>query len=412
MRFLGRALGALMVIVLCAGVAPAYAGDYLPTPGATFNMPRSTADKEYRIERTIVAAIRHAKKGSLIRISLFSFDRKPVAQALIDAHKRGVQVQILLNNHQVTPAQRMLHRALGKNRWNKNFSYECSHGCRSTGENNHIKFFLFSHTGKARDVVMTGSVNFTSNAVKNQYNDVYVKNDAPKLYDTFNVLFSQMRKDKPAHPLWFSRNIGTKYVLQATPYPNFGPTNDPLMTILNRVHCKGAAKGTGNQYGHTVVRVNMHAWGDRRGTYIAKKLRNMYAAGCDVKVQYGKGGYAVRRELGVRTQRGYVPAHTNGYDTNDDGAVDLYTHQKMLLVSGNYAKDTSTSLVVTGSSNYQNAGLRGDDEIFQLHSYRVIQQYIRNWKFIWENRSRPIRYVNGRAVPLSFTYTGPAWEND
>ena len=99
-----------MAMVLCAGIAPAYAGDYQPNAGATFNLPRSTADKEFRVERTITSAIKHAKKGSLIRISLFSFDRKPVAQALIDAKKRGVHVQILLNDHQVTGAQRMLHR--------------------------------------------------------------------------------------------------------------------------------------------------------------------------------------------------------------------------------------------------------------------------------------------------------------
>ena len=48
----------------------------------------------------------------------------------------------------------------------------------------------------------------------------------------------------------------------------------------------------------------MHAWSDRRGTYIAQKLRNLYAAGCDVKVMYGKGGASVREALGVRTKRG------------------------------------------------------------------------------------------------------------
>jgi len=405
-------MGVLMILVLGAGMAPAYAGSYQPNAGATFNIPRSTPDKEFRVERTITSAINHAHKGSLIRISLFSFDRKPVAQALINAHKRGVQVQILLNDHQVTGAQKMLHAALGKDRWRKNFSYECSHGCRSTGENNHIKFFLFSHTGKARNVVMTGSVNFTTNAVKNQYNDVFVKNNAPKLFTAFNTLFDQMRKDKPAHPAWFVRKVDSKFVLEATPYPNFGPKNDPIISILNPVHCRGANDGTGNAYHHTVIRVSMHAWSDRRGTYIAQKLRNLYAAGCDVKVMYGKGGASVRQALGVRTKRGYVPAHTNGYDTNDDGEVDLYTHQKELIISGNYGKDRSTSLVVTGSSNYQDAGLRGDDEIFQIRSFGVLGQYMRNWKFIWDNRSRPIRTVNGRPVAPSFSYRGPAWESD
>ena len=38
--------------------------------------------------------------------------------------------------------------------------------------------------------------------------------------------------------------------------------------------------------------------------------------------------------------------------------------------------------------------------------------YMRNWKFIWDNRSRPIRTVNGRPVAPSFSYRGPAWESD
>lgn len=411
MRLLGRILGIVLTVALVGGVSPAYAGKYVPKPGATFNLPRSTPEKEFKIERTIVAAINHAHKGSRIRISLFSFDRKPVAQALIRAHNRGVQVQILLNNHQVTGAQAMLHRALGKKRFRKNFSYECSDGCRSKGENNHIKFFLFSHTGAARNVVMTGSVNFTLNGVKNQYNDVYVRNNAPELYKAFNVLFSQMRRDKPAKPQWFSRRIGT-YVLQATPFPNPGPKHDPIISILNGVRCKGANGGTGNRFHHTVVRVSMHAWDGRRGAYIAAKLRRLYGAGCDVKVMYGKGGAGVRRELGVRTSRGYVPARTNGYDTDEDGDVDLYTHQKELIISGHYGKDRSTSLVVTGSSNYQDSGLRGDEEIFQLRSVGVLRQYVNNWKYIWENRARPIHYVNGRVVAPTFTFSGPAWEND
>src|SRR4051812_10953519 len=201
-----------------------------PGEGAWFNTPRHGA-KQWVLHSHIVAAINHARKDSYIRIALFSFDRKYVASRLIAAKKRGVHVQVLLNDHQVTPAQRMLHRALGTKRTRKSFAYECSHGCRSGGENLHTKFYLFSHTGGARNTVMTGSVNLTGNSAMNQYNDLWVLNDAPRLTHTFGVLWAQMKKDKRAHPAWFTRNISKSFRLEATPFPHPGPKHDPIITI-------------------------------------------------------------------------------------------------------------------------------------------------------------------------------------
>ena len=89
-----------------------------PAQGAFFNIPRHGA-KQWILHQQIVAAIDHARPDSYIRIALFSFDRKYVASRLIRAHSRGVHVQVLLNDHQVTPAQRMLHRALGTHRHRK-----------------------------------------------------------------------------------------------------------------------------------------------------------------------------------------------------------------------------------------------------------------------------------------------------
>ena len=406
------------------------ASKWQPKQGAFFNVPRA-GDRQFTLHQQIVAAIRHAKKGSLIRIAVFSFDRTFVAQELIKAHKRGVQVQVLLNNHQVTPAQKMLHRALGHDRHKKSFAYECSRGCRSRGENQHIKFYLFSKTGAAKDVVMTGSVNLTSNSAMNQYNDLWVKNNAPSLFGSFSHLFDSMRKDKVARPGYWVDNIGKTYQLQATPFPHFGPKHDPIITMLNRVKCKGATRGTGNAIHHTVVRVIMHAWNDDRGHYLAQKIRQLYAKGCDVKIMYGFAGASVRDVIANKTPRGYLPAHTTGYDTDEDGFIDLYTHQKELLISGNYGKNSATSLVVTGSSNWNDDGLRGDEEIFVIKRKGAFQQYIRDFQFMWASKSHLVHYVPyGVPVidPMSpdgdlserrassddteLKRGGPAWESD
>ena len=77
-----------------------------PAEGGFFNTPRH-GSKQWVLHQHIVAAIEHAKPDSTIRIALFSFDRKYVASKLVNAHDRGVHVQVLLNDHQVTPAQKM-----------------------------------------------------------------------------------------------------------------------------------------------------------------------------------------------------------------------------------------------------------------------------------------------------------------
>jgi phosphatidylserine/phosphatidylglycerophosphate/cardiolipin synthase-like enzyme len=364
-----------------------------PPEGAWFNTPRHGA-KQWVLHSHIVAAIQHARPGSFIRIALFSFDRTYVAGKLIEAKHRGVHVQVLLNDHQVTPAQRMLHRALGTKRSRKSFAYECHHGCRSHGENLHTKFYLFSHTGGARHTVMTGSVNLTGNSAINQYNDLWVDNGAGKLTHNFRELWAQMKKDKPAHPAWWVHRIGKSFVLEATPFPHPGPRHDPIISILNKVHCLGATGPTGNAVHHTVVRVIMHAWNDARGTYLANKVRSLYGQGCDVKLMYGFAGQTVRNSFATRSRRGFMPVHTTGKDTNDDGFIDLYTHQKELLISGHYGRSRHTRMVVTGSSNWNVGGVRGDEEILRIKNRAgAWHDYINDFSRMWTNFSTLVKYI-------------------
>jgi phosphatidylserine/phosphatidylglycerophosphate/cardiolipin synthase-like enzyme len=396
-----------------------------PTPGPHFNVPRTDDERQWRIEREILAAINHARKGSLIQISVFSLDRKVVSEALINARRRGVMVRVLMNNHQNNRAMGMLHLRLGTDRTRKNFAYECTYGCRSRGENLHTKMFLFSHTGGARNVVMTGSTNLTFNAAGNQWNDLLVRNDVPKMYAAFSTLFEQMRLDKPVKDPYYKVAIGEKYELQVLPFPDFSPTHDPAMLMLNRVHCWGARGGTGIS-GRTVVRISMHAWNDWRGGYIAEKVRSLFAEGCDVRVIYGMASANVRQIFATRTKRGYLPVHISGYDTEEvgglDGQIDLYGHQKILAISGNYWGDSSTSFVFTGSSNWNAGGAKGDEIIFRAEGATLVSRYRQNFNYIWENGSHLAKYIPypstdsttffRTAVETAPSPGGPAWETD
>ncbi|HET8561875.1 MAG TPA: phospholipase D-like domain-containing protein [Marmoricola sp.] len=417
MKVLSVVLSGFVAVLVALAVlpAPAQAARWMPHEGALFNVPRDPV-KQFTLENQLVAAINHAHRGSYIRISVFSFDRKKVAYALVKAHRRGVHVQVLSNDHQFTGANRILRRALGANRFKKSFSYQCTHGCRSYAENLHSKFFLFSHTGGAYNTVMTGSLNFTMNSVRNQYNDLWTSTGSVRLFKAFLTVYNQMRQDKPANPLWFVQKPIPGIELAVTPYPNFSAKNDPIMSILNKVRCWGAKGGTGTPDGRTIVRVNMHSWNNPRGVYLAQKVRSLYAHGCAVQLMYGMAGSAVRSVFANRTSRGYIPVHTDGYDTNMDGVIDLYSHQKELLISGHYGKDRSFRQVLTGSSNWNDDGLIGDEEIFIIQRAPAYKAYTRNFKFIWTKRSHQVHYIKYQGARMTtgtqLSTAGPAWEND
>jgi hypothetical protein len=140
-------------------------------------------------------------------------------------------------------------------------------------------------------------------------------------------------------------------------------------------------------------------------------------------VMYGMAGVAVRRALATRTPRGYLPVHVDGYDTDYDGEIDLYSHQKYLAVSGTYEGNPANAGVWTGSSNWNFGGLRGDELIIRLPG-RYFGQWLKNFEYIWRNGSHLALYIpylvpgtSGRMqalVPQAEPQLkkGEAWEDD
>ncbi|MEP9362051.1 phospholipase D-like domain-containing protein [Nocardioides sp. CN2-186] len=423
-------IGSLLAVPTAAPAETAAQKPWRPTTGGFFNDPWGTTDQKFHIERQIVGAIRHAKKGSYIRIAVYSFDRTNVAQALIDAHKRGVRVQVLHNDHQVTKAMMMLKRALGTNRQKKSWDYTCKTGCRSNQGVLHDKVYLFEHTGAARNVVMTGSHNLTRNATVHQFNDLLVKNDVPELYGQFLKLFGQLKKDKRAHPLYWHKEVGT-FKLLVYPHPRTTSKNDPIMQVLDQVQCHGATGGTGIN-GRTKIRVSMHSWNGDRGTYIARKLRHLYAAGCNVKVMWALAGSGMKKVIGMKTPRGEIRRHANGYDMDCDPLheVDMYSHQKYMTISGHFGDDRAVSRVYTGSSNWTHSGVVGDEIVLRASGKHLVNQWNRNFEHIWTKRSRPVGGGSGgfhpakplcpgsttrtaRTAPTGpLSFSGEHWEDD
>ena len=423
---------------------------YKPPKGALFNNPMGKLSARFRIEAHLIRAIRHVPKGERIRISAYSLDRAQIASALIAAHERGVKVQVLLNDHIVTPAQRRIASFLGDKTNKSSFLYRCDSGCRAqkTDYNNlHSKFYLFSKTGKARNVVMLGSANMTLNAVRWQWNDLWTGRNQDVLFDHFVNLFDDMRKDYDVRqPSYEFCNAGpvcdtTIDKLHNWVFPRIStPADDTITHILNNVQCLYTTP-TGKTK-RTMLRLSMHTMRGVRGDYLAEKIRSLYAAGCDFKVNYGLVGFYTKSALGAPTRRGRIPLRSTGFDLDpevEEDAIDeveRYTHQKYLVIKGSWFGNTETQIVFTGSSNWASLGTPQDEIIFSIRGKENVRSYLRNWNLMWKppysrdaytttySNYRVTRSVNGQTVteyiprkvvtvePDGYVGAGPTWEDD
>jgi phosphatidylserine/phosphatidylglycerophosphate/cardiolipin synthase-like enzyme len=414
--------------------------------GPFFNDPHRK-EGHFRIERRIVDTIKHTPRGSYIRIAVYSFDRVNVADALIAAYRRGVKVQILLNDHQDTKAMKILRKRLGTDTRKKNFIFKCRSGCRTDRPKRllHTKFYLFSKTGKSKYAVFFGSHNLTMNAARHQWNDLYLTAGDKPLFKGYVNLFQDMASDyrKQQEPLptfcGVPRNgvtcddavdFGTTVV-----FPRLvGPVNDPIAQILNRVQC--ITKTADGRRVRTKLAVNMHTIRGRRGDYLADAFRRKFAEGCAARFSFGLVGYHTKGRLGAKTPRGRLPLRSTAFDynpdqeaKNPDGKLDLtldyYSHQKYLVIRGNYAGNPNANVVFTGSSNWAANGAVNDDIVVGMPGRRVARQYMANFNFMWRpgnsRNAYTTTYLNFRGKPqkrvevdpaLVYRPAGPFWEDD
>lgn len=375
--------------------------------GPYFNDPHRRKNS-FTIERQVIRTIRHTPKGSTIRIAVYSFDRMPVARALVAAHRRGVKVQMLLNDHQYTRAMRAVRAEIGAKRSRSSFIYRCTAGCRSTANqynNMHTKFYAFSQAGRSRDVIAVGSANMMLNADIHQWNDLYFTSGDHRLFRQFVSLFNDMRTDhdtrQPARSFCGTPTGAAcddavdKHTVWAFPRPS-GPKNDLVLDMLGRVQCL-SPDGAGGQTRTRLV-LSMHTMRGRRGDYLAAAIRQKHAEGCRFRVSYGLIGFHTKKILGAPTKRGRIPLRSTGldynsddnYDLNKDGKDDLilnyYSHQKYLVVQGTYNGVPNSNLVLTGSSNWASLSTGNDETWFTIRGKKVARKYVRNFNYQWRHK--------------------------
>ena len=374
--------------------------------GPFFNNPH-VASQRYRIERRILDTLRHVPKGETVRIALYSFDRVPVAKAIVAAHKRGVHIQMLLNDHWENKAMRMVRAALGTNRFARDFIYKCKSGCRTKVDqyrNLHSKFYTFTKAGKSKDVLVVGSHNLTLNADRHQWNDAYFMSGDSVLFDQFINVFKDMKHDysKTQPPMRFcgvpkGSNCDDSVDRHTTwVFPKRStPKDDLVLKMLDKIQCL-TPNGNGG-YTRTRLALSMHTMRGARGNYLASAIRKKWADGCDFRVSYGLIGYHTKQILGATTARGRIPMRSTGLDYNpdddfdlngdgdDDVILDYYTHQKYFVIQGTYNGKPNYSMVLTSSSNWASLGTAEDEIFFTVRGAANAKKYLKNFNSFWHN---------------------------
>ena len=377
------ALATALLMVTGAGAALGYE----PEAGALFNNPRGDTAAKNRILTHIVKAIKNAPRHSAIQIAAYSNDRPDVADALVAAHNRGVDVQIVLNDNWTSPATRRLIKVLGQDTNRRSFLTICQGSCRGGAGNQHAKFYLFSKTGTARNVVMVGSANLTGYGARTQWNDMFTIKGNADLRQLYVKVFEQLVRDQRVADPYLRKTVGI-YENEFFPFNDPSQTNDPVMTRLNAVKC-AATGGTGKN-GHTVIRIVMYGWGAERGMWLAEKVASLDKNGCDVRVIVSAPGRKVVGTLkrgGVLVKSADLDLDNNDETGFDDTAYEVFTHQKYMALSGGWRQSMGYQ-VWTGSENWSGMGMINDEVTIRIPRKSAYDAYLTNFSYVWSKQSR------------------------
>lgn len=258
--------------------------------------------------------------------------------------------------------------------WGSDGSYvkQCKGSCRGGGGSMHAKFFLFSQTGTAKNVVMVSSSNLNAGGANRGWNDMISLTERPNLFNAFRQVHREMTDDV--------MNTGQRteftdgnVVARFFPMRNANKANDPTLQDLNKIRCTSA-------FGATQIKVSMFYWAQTRGMYLADKLIALGRAGCKVSVIYGAPGKDVRAKLVEAAKARRITLYDSRQGALPDGDYQVRTHGKFFTVKGTFDGNTRAYLTVSGSQNWAGDSIAlGDEVTMNVLSKSLHDQYVANW---------------------------------
>lgn len=362
-------------------------------PLADSGTPGTPSAAQSAVMDQLIRLIRAAKAGSEIRFVNHQFSpghrSTEVADALIQAHQRGVQVKVILDdmengaNDEITAR---LKAVLGANESAGSYIIGCEYPNPATvdrgciGRNYlHSKFATFSAievNGTTHgNVVFQTSSNLSDWYLYNSYNDAFTLTDAT-VYNGYRKYFDDLREGRrrAVNPgYYWTTPTGSTY--RATFFPRAASSGDPIVNILKLIKCR--YQDTDGVHRQTDIRLVLTHFNKHR-LAIAKELTRLRGENCWVDLVYyksadgtGNADATVRAEL-ARTVNGRRIQVTPCRFTVGNRSV--VPHLKLMMTDGFYDDDI-TPRVYTGSANFTHLE-NADDAQIRIAGREVHSQYL------------------------------------
>ena len=169
--------------------------------------------------------------------------------------------------------------------------------------------------------------------------------------------------------------------------------------MLSRTSCTNA----GVYNGRTHIRIIQYAIYQSRGELIAKKLRQLWNAGCDIQIIYSVTTRPVLSILRNHSGRGAIPMKESVIK-NGQGQIVKYNHSKWMTIAGNYGGKPAQWKTISGSANWANLALTSDEQMQIVDGYSNARNYNGNFAATWAQRTSgppTLAYIaEGRVTPL------------
>jgi len=363
-----------------------------------FSDPWSTRESmQFRLHRTQVAAIKAAPAGATIHLVMYTFATEWVGQALLAAHRRGVNVRVIIDDHENYRWTKRLQAALGTDQHRRSYVVRCHLACasdvtyprrRSAGTIRsyvHAKWLIIDRSGTDRDVVMIPSENLTPAAAE-QSNDLMVLRGNHTVYSFLRARFDIMRKDAgTAYGTVTSGSVTmTMFPMplpkgyQVKPDEPLPAAMDPYLDYLRDIQCGGDHS--------TTIRIAMYMWTYPR-LEVAKRFAELARAGCRV--------IAIGQPLSAERDEGWDPEITKallhaGIELHQTGGG-VYLHSKIVTLDGWNTGGGRLHLAITGSSNLLLQALVASDDLIVTDSdVAVVDAYSAHVDQLIARHSRPV----------------------
>lgn len=363
-----------------------------PVTGAIFNKPTGTDAERQAIDRHLVGLIDGTPGGSNIKIAIYTFssDSDAVADALIAAKNRGVNVQLIVSSvaWNNAPLER-LKASLGTDKSRSSWTMPCpgdprdeqtSRSCigQSQPSINHNKFFLFSRTGSATKVVVQSSANLNRTTGHNRWNNAVTLTGAGAIYDDYVRYFIDMKNLRHSDDYYNLRPPVQTSAAKVYHFPRKGTSasTDTIYNILKLVSCKGNSS-VGTVDGRTIVRVGMALFSRYE---VARKLRELDSSGCYVDVVFNEKDIGTRTLDELDRNTAYNGVRLRYFS---DASRASFLHSKVLLIEGKYNGVADRKVTWTGSPNCSYPALRAHDEtLLKLSGSSLHDQYRQHFRTV------------------------------